>query len=99
MPGISEFTQSFFDASSEAWKKNKVKYGQAMYTYRKEAFPKDSDMPTYKLSRASKRKLEKEYENRSKTDVEAPPPQRKSLRLREKHLQETYSIQSDQGNV
>ncbi len=95
----SEFTQSFFDASSKAWKKNKVKYGQAMYAYKKDAFQDDPDMPILKVSRASLLKLQKEYDRRRMTDVEAPYPQRKSPRLREKHVQETYSSQSCPGNV
>ncbi len=99
MPDILEFTQSFFDASSEAWKKNKIRYGQAMYKYKKDAFVPDPDMPTHKSSRATKLKLEQEYVKRSKTDVEAPLPQRRSMRLREKHLQETYSNYCGQGNV
>jgi len=30
MPGIDEFTKEFFDLSSEAWMKNKVRKGHSM---------------------------------------------------------------------
>ena len=30
MPGIEEFTKEFFDQSSEAWMKNKVRKGHSM---------------------------------------------------------------------
>jgi hypothetical protein len=30
MPGIEEFTKDFFDQSSEAWMKNKVRKGHSM---------------------------------------------------------------------
>lgn len=35
---IQEFTHKFFDASSKSWLANKVKYGQDMYRYKKDAF-------------------------------------------------------------
>ena len=88
---ISEFTQSFFDASSKAWKKNKVKYGQAMYTYKKNAFPSDSDLPLCKQSKSSILKLDQELHKRQSLVEEAPFPVRKSPRLKQLHLQETYS--------
>lgn len=87
----SEFTQSFFDASSKAWKKNKVKYGQAMYTYKKHAFPLDSDLPSLKQSKASILKIEQELHKRQSMVEEAPLPVRKSPRLRQVHLSQTYS--------
>jgi hypothetical protein len=87
----SEFTQSFFDASSKAWKKNKVKYGQAMYTYKKNAFPEDSDMPPPPVqSKASQLKSQREIIKRQNLKEEAPFPVRKSPRLRELHIKETY---------
>lgn len=87
----SEFTQSFFDASSKAWKKNKVKYGQAMYTYKKNAFPTDTDLPVVKQSKASRLKIDQELHKRQTLLEEAPLPVRKSPRLRQAHLRETYS--------
>lgn len=91
MCDISEFTQSFFDASSKAWKKNKVRYGQAMYTYKKNAFPKGEALeePTY--TRFQKKQLEKELQRRQAIDEYAPPRVRRSPRLRLLHLQRTYS--------
>jgi hypothetical protein len=88
MLDISEFSQSFFDASSEAWKKNKVRYGQAMYKYKKNAFPHDTEMPSKKATTA---RNEKELRKRQTTDELAPPHERRSPRLREQHLRETYS--------
>ncbi len=41
----SEFTPSFFDASSEAWKKNKIPFGEGSYKYKKNAFPPDHSEP------------------------------------------------------
>ena len=35
---IEEFNDKFFDVSSKAWLENKVKYGQHMYRYKKDAF-------------------------------------------------------------
>lgn len=87
----SEFTQSFFDASSKAWKKNKVKYGQAMYTYKKNAFPSETDLPVVKQSKASALKIEQELHKRKSLVEEAPLPVRKSPRLRQLHLAQTYS--------
>ena len=90
MTSLSEFTQSFFDASSKAWKKNKVRYGQAMYKYKKNAFPEDKDEPSVKQSEASKKRTEKELEKRQAIDEPAPLRERRSPRLRRHHLQETY---------
>lgn len=91
----SEFTHSFFDASSKAWKKNKVKYGQSMYAYKKNAFPVDESLPRTRVSAASSRKNSVELEKRQGLVEEAPLPVRKSPRLKEQHLKETYSIPSD----
>lgn len=89
----SEFTQSFFDASSKAWKKNKVKYGQAMYTYKKNAFLNEDDLPPPpKQSKASQLQTEREIRKRQSLKEEAPLPVRKSPRLREQHIKETYLI-------
>lgn len=91
MSGISEFTQSFFDASSKAWKKNKVRYGQAMYKYKTNAFPLDKEEPSRKQTQASKRQTEKELAKRQAIDEPAPLRVRRSPRLRLHHLQQTYS--------
>ena len=91
MSGISEFTQAFFNASSKAWKKNKVKYDQACYTYKEKAFPKDTDLPVASVSKASKLKLEHELHKRHLIDEPAPLRVRRSPRIREQHLRETYS--------
>ncbi len=91
MAGISEFTQQFFEESSKAWKANKVRYGQAMYKYRKNVFPMDKEEPLSKQSISSKKKTENELLKRQALDEEAPLPTRKSPRLRERHIQETYS--------
>jgi hypothetical protein len=91
MSGISEFTQSFFDASSKAWKKNKVKYGQAMYTYKKNAFSPDLDMPALKQSKASQLLNQQILIKRQSLVEEAPLRERRSPRIRQLHLQETYS--------
>ncbi len=87
----SEFTPSFFDASSKAWKKNKVKYGQAMYTYKKNAFPPDPDMPALKQSKASQLLNQQVLTKRQSLVEEAPLPERRSDRLRKLHLAKTYS--------
>lgn len=76
---ISEFTPSFFDASSKAWKKNKVKYGQAMYTYKKNAFPPDPDMPALKQSKASQLLNQQVLTKRQSLVEEAPLPERRSI--------------------
>jgi hypothetical protein len=91
MPGISEFTQSFFDASSKAWKKNKVRYGQAMYKYKKEAFPTQDIFEAPRRTASQKKHLEKELETRRTIDEYAPPRVRRSPRLHLLHLQKTYS--------
>jgi hypothetical protein len=91
MAGISEFTQTFFEESSKAWKANKVRYGQAMYNYKKNAFPKDTKEPTYKQSMKSKNQTEKELQKRQSIVEVAPLPTRRSPRLKEKHIKETYS--------
>lgn len=91
MPGISEFTQSFFEASSKAWKKNKVKYDQACYTYKKNAFPPLSDPPTFVQSKASQQATSRELKKRQQIDEPAPLRLRRSPRLREQHNAETYS--------
>jgi hypothetical protein len=91
MSGISEFTQSFFDASSKAWKKNKVRYGQAMYKYKKDAFPTQDMFEVLKVSASQKKQLEKELRQRQTIDEYAPPRVRRSPRLRLLHLQKTYS--------
>lgn len=91
MAGISEFTQAFFEEASKAWKANKVRYGQAMYSYKKNAFPKDKEEPLSKQSIRSKKQTEKELQQRQSLVEEAPLPTRKSPRLKEKHIQETYS--------
>jgi hypothetical protein len=91
MEGISEFTQAFFNASSEAWKKNKVRYGQAMYKYKKNAFPLDTNEPQVKQTQASKRQTEKELQRRQAIDEPAPLRERRSARLRDIHNQQTYA--------
>ena len=89
----SEFTQAFFQASSEAWAKNKVRYGQASYRYKANAFAPDLTVPLLlKQSRESKHQTKKELQTRQSLVEEAPLPVRKSPRLKEKHLQETYSL-------
>jgi hypothetical protein len=97
MPGISEFTQSFFDASSKAWKKNKVRYGQAMYKYKTNAFPIDEGEPLQKQTQTSKKRTEKELEKRQAIDEPAPLRERRSPRLRMLHIQETYSSSEGAG--
>jgi hypothetical protein len=90
MPGISEFTHQFFEEASKAWKANKVKYGQAMYRYKKNTFPREKEEPLSKQTLASKRQTEKELKKRQSEDEPAPLRERKSPRLRELHLQKTY---------
>ncbi len=91
MAGISEFTQAFFEESSKAWKANKVRYGQAMYKYKKNAFPLDKDEPICKQTLKSKKQTEKELQKRQSLNEEAPLPTRRSPRLKQMHIQETYS--------
>jgi hypothetical protein len=91
MQGISEFTQEFFEASSKAWKANKVRVGQAMYKYKKAAFPVEKEEPVRKQTHASKRRTGIELQKRQSIDEPAPLPTRKSERLRKKHIQETYA--------
>lgn len=86
----SEFTQSFFDASSKAWKKNKVRYGQAMYAYKKDAFKGMEDLPTETVSKSALLKNSREISKRQQLVEEAPLPTRRSPRLREQHIRETY---------
>jgi hypothetical protein len=90
MSGISEFTQSFFDASSKAWKKNKVRYGQAMYAYKKDTWKGMEDIPEETASKAVLLKNSREIQKRLKLQEEAPLPTRRSPRLREQHIKETY---------
>jgi hypothetical protein len=91
MPPTSEFTQSFFDASSKAWKKNKVKYDQACYTYVNDAFKGQEEAPVHRVSAAVKRKNTIELQKRQGFVEEAPLPVRRSPRLYEQHLRETYA--------
>jgi hypothetical protein len=96
MSSPSEFTHSFFQASSEAWMMNKVRYGQASYAYKANAFPADPRLPAVpKQSRESARQTKKELGIRQALVDEAPLPVRKSPRLKEKHRQETYSMNCD----
>ena len=87
----SEFTQSFFDASSKAWKKNKVRYGQAMYSYKSNAFKGMESLPEEKASKAAVLKNSREIQKRQQLVEEAPLPTRRSPRLREQHIKETYA--------
>lgn len=91
MPGISDFTHQFFEEASKAWKANKVKYGQAMYRYKKNAFPIEKEEPPFKQTQASRRMTEKELKKRQSEDEPAPLRERKSPRLRELHIQQTYA--------
>jgi hypothetical protein len=91
MPGLSEFTHEFFEESSKAWKANKVRYGQAMYKYKKTVFRKERDEPPVSQTQASKRRTEAELQKRQSSDEPAPLRVRRSQRLREKHIQETYA--------
>jgi hypothetical protein len=91
MQGLSEFSHIFFEASSKAWKENKVRYGQAMYKYKKNAFPVILDEPSIKQTQASKKKTETELKKRQSIDEPVPLKTRKSERLRQKHIQETYA--------
>jgi hypothetical protein len=91
MPDISEFTQSFFNASSKAWKKNKVRYGQAMYKYRNHAFSLEEEIQEVKLTPKQQKQMNEELQIRQRIDEVAPPRERRSPRLRLLHLQQTYS--------
>ena len=90
MPGLSEFTHQFFEEASKAWKVNKVKYGQAMYRYKKNAFPIEKEEPPSKQTQASRRRTEQELKKRQNEDEPAPLRDRKSPRLRELHIQQIY---------
>jgi hypothetical protein len=90
MSGISEFTQSFFNASSKAWKKNKVRYDQACYTYKEGAFKDVEDLPGETATKAARLKNSREIQKRLNLQEEAPLPTRRSPRLREQHIRETY---------
>lgn len=37
-PGIEEFTPAFFDASSAAWRANKIPIGEGSFRYKRDAF-------------------------------------------------------------
>lgn len=91
MAGISEFTHQFFEDASKAWQRNKVRYGQASYKYKKNAFPEDKCEPTYKQTLASRKQTEKELRKRQAEDEAAPMKERRSPRLRELHIQQTYA--------
>jgi hypothetical protein len=91
MPGISEFTQEFFEASSQAWKKNKVRHGQASYKYKKNAFPKETLEPHSKQTQASRKRTEQELKKREAIDEPAPLRERRSPRLRDLQIQQTYA--------
>ena len=87
----SEFTHEFFEEASTIWKANKIRYGQASYTYKKGVFQKDCGMPPPpKLSADARKQLKKELEMRQNLDEDAPPRVRKSPRLREKEIQSVY---------
>lgn len=91
MSGISEFTHEFFEASSKAWKANKARYGQAMYRYKKNVFPKE-DAPTPPAqSKRSVQQTETILAKRNLIDEPAPLRERRSPRIRLLHLQKTYS--------
>ena len=89
---MSDVTSQAFDASSKAWKANKVRYGQAAYRYKTNAFQKDPEEPPLpKQSAASKRQSQKELERRQALEEEAPLPVRKSPRLLQLHREQTYA--------
>lgn len=78
----SEFTQTFFEDSSKAWKANKVKYGQSMYRYKKNAFVPATDIPKQRvLTRSQTKAMEQESLPRSQIDEPVPPRVRRSARL------------------
>lgn len=91
MSGISEFTQEFFNASSKAWKKNKVRYDEACYTYKKSAFKGQEELSSDTPSKSALLKNQREINRRLQLVEEAPLPVRKSPRLREQHIRQTYS--------
>lgn len=91
MAGISEFTHEFFEESSHMWKANKVRYGLGMYKYKKNAFLVDKEKPVKKQTEASKRRTEAELKKRQAIDEPTPLRNRRSERLRQKHIQETYA--------
>ena len=91
MSGISEFTSSFFDASSKAWKKNKVRYDQACYTYKKGAFKGQADISCEAPSKAAVLRNARELNKRMSLKEEAPLPVRRSPRLKEQHRRQTYA--------
>ena len=91
MAGISEFTHQFFEDASKAWQRNKVRYGQASYKYKKNAFSLCNDEPYRKQTQASKRRTEAELMKRQAIDEPVPLRMRRSERLRQKHIQETYN--------
>jgi hypothetical protein len=91
MNSTSEFTHEFFEEASRMWKANKVRYGQAMYKYKKAAFPVEKEEPVRRQTQASKRRTGLELQKRQSIDEPAPLPTRKSERLRQKHIQETYA--------
>jgi hypothetical protein len=99
MSGISEFTHEFFEASSKAWKANKARYGQAMYRYKKNAFPKEDAPGKPTQSKRSIQQTETILKQRQAIDEPAPFRERRSPRLRLLHLQKTYSSgYSDNGD-
>ena len=88
---FSNMTPEFFDASSKAWKANKVRYGQAAYRYKKNAFKKDPEEPLPpSQSAASKKRTDKELDKRQQQEEEAPPRVRRSPRIREEELNQIY---------
>lgn len=79
----SEFSQEFFEEASTRWKKNKVRVGEAMYRYKKNAFPKEVSVPPVpKLTLKQEKQMEKEMKMRQSIDEHAPPRVRRSARLR-----------------
>lgn len=46
MSGIDEFTSEFFDASSKAWRANKVPIGEGSFRYKRNAFPPEKPAQT-----------------------------------------------------
>jgi hypothetical protein len=91
MSGISEFTSAFFDASSKAWKKNKVRYDQACYTYKKGAFKGLPEIPSESPSKSALLRNAREINKRMSLKEEAPLPIRKSPRLQAEHRKQTYA--------
>lgn len=85
---MSEFTQEFFEESSRLWKANKVRIGEGMYRYKKNAFPKCNEQE--QMVKQTKR-IEKELDRRHTIDEYAPPRVKRSSRLRQKEIQELYT--------